>query len=106
AMRRKNWSPNERDMGVVVPIHNAVNEECWRRILEWEAMHERYKLPFDRHDWTVDRCGKQVTYVIDFYGGAPQAGSPVSFFIDVRPSLTMGGLIDRCKMLWRLGRWQ
>ncbi|KAJ1554340.1 hypothetical protein HK405_005348, partial [Cladochytrium tenue] len=60
-----------------------------------------YKLPFDRHDWTVDRCGKQVTYVIDFYGGAPQAGSPVSFFVDVRPSLTMDGLIDRCKMLWR-----
>ncbi|KAI8854447.1 hypothetical protein BC829DRAFT_471620 [Chytridium lagenaria] len=23
-------------------------------------------LPFDRHDWTVDRCGASVRYVIDF----------------------------------------
>lgn len=23
--------------------------------------------PFDRHDWTVDRCGKEVRYVIDYY---------------------------------------
>ncbi|KAJ3110052.1 hypothetical protein HDU96_006942 [Phlyctochytrium bullatum] len=95
AMRRKNWSPHERDMGVVVPIHNAVNEQCWKKILEWEKHHESecngpkllkfegkpktytpkarllnllgYKLPFDRHDWTVDRCGTTVRYVIDFY---------------------------------------
>ena len=26
-----------------------------------------YKLPFDRHDWIVDRNGKDVRYVIDFY---------------------------------------
>ena len=23
--------------------------------------------PFDRHDWTVDRCGKEVRYIIDYY---------------------------------------
>merc|ERR1712129_666102 len=23
--------------------------------------------PYDRHDWTVDRCGKEVEYVIDYY---------------------------------------
>ena len=23
--------------------------------------------PFDRHDWTVDRCGKEVDYTIDYY---------------------------------------
>ncbi|KAJ2904819.1 Cytochrome c1 heme lyase, partial [Coemansia aciculifera] len=40
AMKRKNWSPTEADMQTVVPIHNAVNERCWRHILEWEKMHE------------------------------------------------------------------
>ena len=24
-------------------------------------------LPFDRHDWVVDRCGKEVKYTIDYY---------------------------------------
>lgn len=24
-------------------------------------------LPFDRHDWYVDRCGKEVRYIIDYY---------------------------------------
>ena len=33
-----------------------------------------YRLPFDRHDWFVDRCGKErVRYVIDFYNAAPAA---------------------------------
>ena len=27
----------------------------------------RVNLPFDRHDWTVDRCGKEVRYIIDYY---------------------------------------
>jgi len=29
--------PEKRDMSVVVPIHNAVNERTWGKILEWEA---------------------------------------------------------------------
>ena len=29
----------------------------------------RYELPFDRHDWIVDRCGKHVRYIIDYYDG-------------------------------------
>lgn len=40
AMRRKNWTPEEEDMQVVVPIHNAVNEMAWQKILEWEKMHQ------------------------------------------------------------------
>jgi cytochrome c heme-lyase len=40
AMRRKNWSPEEQDMSVVVPIHNAVNEMAWQKILEWEKLHQ------------------------------------------------------------------
>ncbi|KAJ3187776.1 hypothetical protein HDU85_006169 [Gaertneriomyces sp. JEL0708] len=133
AMRRKNWKPDENDMSVVVPIHNAVNEQCWVKILEWENMHKTdcaqpkllkfqgrpkdytpkarirsflgYTLPFDRHDWTVDRCGKQVTYVIDFYSGAqdPKSSQNVSFYLDVRPKLTLDGMADRLKMWWTTG---
>ena len=33
-------------------------------------------LPFDRHDWIVDRCGQEVRYVIDFYFDDDKAGTP------------------------------
>jgi hypothetical protein len=32
--------------------------------------------PFDRHDWIVDRCGREVRYVIDFYFYDDKAGTP------------------------------
>lgn len=61
----------------------------------WRALG--YKLPFDRHDWTVDRCGRKVEYVIDFYSGRPNSlGS--SFYIDVRPKLSLSGFCDRVTM--------
>lgn len=57
-----------------------------------------YTAPFDRHDWVVDRCGKRVDYVIDFYAGRPgsdanregvaRSGLQLpSFYLDVRPKL-------------------
>lgn len=36
AMRRKGYSPQERDMSVVLLIHNLVNEQGWAQIKEWE----------------------------------------------------------------------
>jgi hypothetical protein len=33
-------------------------------------------LPFDRHDWYVDRCGQEVRYIIDFYFYDDKAGTP------------------------------
>ena len=114
AMKRKGWEPKEHDMKVVVAIHNHVNDTAWEKILEWEKLHcdecpapkllkfmgkpkqlspkatmrsaVGYSKPFDRHDWIVDRCGKQVRYVIDFYNGAP-SGKAVSMYMDVRPAL-------------------
>lgn len=38
--------------------------------------------PFDRHDWTVDRCGVAVPYVIDFYSSGEKGVT-----VDVRPKL-------------------
>ncbi|KAI6382239.1 hypothetical protein MCOR25_000828 [Pyricularia grisea] len=53
-----------------------------------------YTAPFDRHDWVVDRCGKKIEYVIDFYAGRPgaarqqqQQGPQINFYLDVRPKL-------------------
>lgn len=36
AMERKQHNPRSADMQTVVPIHNAVNERCWRDLLSWE----------------------------------------------------------------------
>ncbi|KAB5585712.1 cytochrome c/c1 heme-lyase [Coniochaeta sp. 2T2.1] len=119
AMRRKGFTDTQvSDMKTVVPIHNAVNEKAWEQIKEWEAPYagecglgprlysfagvkERmtprarvktllgYTAPFDRHDWIVDRCGKRVEYVIDFYAGRQDGGGEgkVNFYLDVRPKV-------------------
>ena len=34
------------------------------------------QLPFDRHDWWVDRCGQEVRFIIDFYFHEHAAGTP------------------------------
>lgn len=72
------------------------------RIRSWLG----YTLPFDRHDWTVDRCGRQVTYVIDFYTGKgdPRMPDAPSFYLDVRPKLeSVEGAWNRIKMSWKKG---
>lgn len=42
------------------------------RLMSWMG----HPLPFDRHDWYVDRCGTEVRYVIDFYFDDDKAGTP------------------------------
>lgn len=138
AMKRKGWSPSEQDMQSVVAIHNGVNERAWSEVLQWEKMHVTrcgaprlkkfagrpqdyspkarflnflgYKLPFDRHDWVVDRCGKEVRYVVDFYNAAPLPGMPIAMHLDVRPALdSPSALFDRLRMQYRWmnsGRWK
>ena len=50
--------------------------------------HFRYELPFDRHDWIVDRCGKEVRYIIDYYDtGDIDPETNVCAFMDVRPAM-------------------
>jgi cytochrome c heme-lyase len=48
-----------------------------------------YTAPFDRHDWVVDRCGKRVEYIIDFYAGRNDGAGAgkLNFYLDVRPKL-------------------
>ncbi|KAJ7197201.1 cytochrome c/c1 heme-lyase [Mycena pura] len=129
AMARKNHNPQAADMKTIVPIHNAVNERAWAEVMQWEAgrggeacggvqlvnfrgkptersIRARFKMllgyspPFDRHDWTVDRCGTQMRYIIDFYTGHSHGAGP-SFYLDVRPALdNWEGVKMRTQSFW------
>ena len=127
AMKRKGWDPKEEDMPVVLAIHNVVNEQGWAKVMEWERLRGcdpsevklskfmgrpkdvspkarllnmmGYELPFDRHDWIVERPNQEnARYVLDFYKGKlhPQAKAPIGMFLDVRPALdSPTALLDR-----------
>lgn len=139
AMARKGWDPKAEDMRLVVAIHNAVNERGWYEVQRWEkelhgTNHPRlvrfmgrpndtspkawinsnflgYKPPFDRHDWYVERNGKPVRYVVDFYngnnkdntsGGASPGFDRSSMYLDVRPALDDPmAFVDRVRMAAR-----
>ena len=58
-----------------------------------------YSPPFDRHDWVVTRCGKEVRYLLDFYNGRRTPGHPVAMHIDARPAGDdWQGMWDRMRM--------
>jgi cytochrome c heme-lyase len=65
----------------------------------------RYDLPFDRHDWVIDRNGKEVRYVIDYYDGGKVNQSTYEFTIlDVRPAFDSSSAVwDRMRVAWM--RW-
>ncbi|KAK9797408.1 hypothetical protein WJX73_007122 [Symbiochloris irregularis] len=128
ALKRKGKDDGvtEDDMDSVVAAHNSMNEMTWQHVLQWERLrahecgqptllrflgrpHElsplarlqswrRGTLPFDRHDWYVDRCGKEVRYVIDFYFHDDKAGTPEAFTLRVRPAVdSLDAVVDRLK---------
>ncbi|GBF89496.1 cytochrome c heme lyase [Raphidocelis subcapitata] len=129
ALKRKGKGQDvrEEDMDSVVRAHNTMNEVTWKRVMDWEQLHcetcsyptllkfqgkphdlsplARIRgwlggaLPFDRHDWVVDRCGREVRYVIDFYYDEDKAGTPEAFEVVTRPALdSPGAALDRMKM--------
>uniref|UniRef100_A0A3Q2P9P8 Holocytochrome c-type synthase n=1 Tax=Fundulus heteroclitus TaxID=8078 RepID=A0A3Q2P9P8_FUNHE len=121
------------DMTNIIKIHNQNNEQAWQEILKWEALHAfecpcgptlkrfggkakeysprarvrhwmGYELPFDRHDWIVDRCGKEVRYVIDYYDGELNRENYQFSILDVRPAFdSLDAVWDRMKVAW--WRW-
>ena len=121
------------DMSNIIRIHNVNNELAWREVLKWEmALHLKecptgpqlvrfggrakdysprarirnwmgYQLPFDRHDWVIDRCGKEVRYVIDYYDGDLDHAGKFAL-LDVRPAMdSVENVWDRMKVCW--WRW-
>ena len=57
----------------------------------------RFVRPFDRHDWLVDRCGREVRYIIDFYDGGTltpppaQSSTPASTETNTAASASSAG---------------
>jgi len=119
----------QNDMDNIIKIHNANNEQAWQEVLKWEALHARecghpklksfggkatqysprarirswmgYELPFDRHDWIVDRCGKDVRYVIDYYDGGMPDNNFKFAILDVRPAFdSFENVWDRMKVVY------
>lgn len=122
------------DMEHIIRIHNSNNEEAWQEVMKWEqAFHPNagqpklvkfggkakefsprarfrswlgYELPFDRHDWVVDRNGRHVRYIIDYYDVGDEEGYKNGDFVemDVRPAFdSFGAAWDRsraCGLRW------
>ncbi|CAG8536623.1 10868_t:CDS:2 [Diversispora eburnea] len=87
-------------------FYNALVRKGWEtpeetRILQWTGKifpSLSTPLPFDRHDWTIDRCGKEIRYVIDYYSGPDEGDNPV-FYMDVRPALdSVESITDRIRV--------
>jgi cytochrome c heme-lyase len=58
--------------------------------------------PFDRHDWIVDRCGRQVRYVIDYYEGQPEPDGTPTMNVHVRPALdSVESFVDRLRNFFK-----
>jgi len=140
AMLRKGWrwkeeeTMNQDTMDHIIKIHNKNNEDAWKEVLKWEALHVKecgnpklksfggkatdfsprarfrsmmgYQLPFDRHDWIIDRCGREVRYVIDYYDvGGVDPNSHAFSVLDVRPAIdSVDAVWDRMKVAW--WRWR
>ena len=104
----------------VADAHAKVTRLAWEGVLEFENMHKPckpqlvrfvgnpeytikarvwnalgYELPFDRHDWYIDRCGVEKKYIIDFYS---VSGDESAMLIDARPAVTFDGIIDRVRL--------
>lgn len=67
----------------------------------------RYELPFDRHDWIIDRCGKDVRYIIDYYDGGKVDDKYTFALLDVRPAMdSWENIWDRMKVAWWRFKYQ
>eukprot|EP01147_Barroeca_monosierra_P006496 gene6496-9369_t len=95
ALKRKDKPIDYEDALTVAQVHEMVTDYSWKAVMEFEQLHEKdcpsvtlarfegkdgiYSpkarllktlfgyLPFDRHDWTVDRCGTEIRYILDYY---------------------------------------
>lgn len=67
----------------------------------------RYELPFDRHDWIVDRCGKEVRYIIDYYDGGEVDNKYQFALLDVRPAMdSVENVWDRMRVFYMRYRYE
>lgn len=152
ALKRKDKPIDPSATASVANAHNMVTSQTWDNVMEYEKeffdtcpnpklarfvgeygndsikakiMSAVYDIkPFDRHDWTVDRCGKEVRYIIDYYcvveqrqvqededqddldeGTTLENGivTDTVYYIDARPAPTLQGLYERSRLAVK--RW-
>lgn len=125
ALKRKGKASDvtESDVPTVVAVHNRMNEQTWKDVLQWEerfhcdecttpklkrflgrphdlspvarfrSMFRGYPKPFDRHDWIVDRCGQRDVRYVIDYY---YTEGPDPIEIHVRPALdSLSAAYDR-----------
>lgn len=127
---------SQKDMDNIIQIHNANNEDGWNEVLKWERfLHPRclapklksfkgdaknisprarirswmgYDLPFDRHDWIIDRCGEEVRYIIDYYdAGSVNPNTKLFTTMDVRPAMdTWPNIWDRMVVFYHRSKME
>lgn len=141
ALKRKGKDAPEELIPTMVELHNFMNDNTWKEIIKWEktfhcdcknvtldqfsgksdkisplALINYYlfnsEKPFDRHDWIIDRCGKKVRYIIDYYSGNSSIeNDSVEMAVVARPALdSLTSFYDRIRMAtynnWgRLKNW-
>ncbi|MBZ3874430.1 Cytochrome c-type heme lyase [Sciurus carolinensis] len=106
----------QKEMYNIIRIHNQNSEQAWKEIFKREALHAAvslwsiidpiwreskrvfysprarirswmgYELPFDRHDWTINHCGTEIRYVIDYYDRGEVHKDDQFTVLDVRPA--------------------
>ena len=60
-----------------------------------------FKPPFDRHDCVIDRDGKEVRYIVDYYHDKDPS-NPDAAKIDVRPALDSLDAFQVCNSIFYL----
>ncbi|XP_074858902.1 holocytochrome c-type synthase isoform X2 [Carettochelys insculpta] len=70
AMLRKGWmwkddDINPKDMSNIIKIHNQNNEQAWKEILKWEALHAVYTSGPRNIPWQDDPEGMPMWTVVD-----------------------------------------
>lgn len=79
--------------------------DCQKFLTDFHLFCFSYELPFDRHDWIIDRCGKDVRYVIDYYDGGVVDPNYKFALLDVRPAMdSFENIWDRMKVTYM--RWK
>ncbi|ORY77264.1 cytochrome c/c1 heme-lyase [Leucosporidium creatinivorum] len=78
ALQRKNRDPSAKDMPIVVPIHNAVNERVWEQVMAWEREAAVAEGRVTREE--LERAGKCADRVVGSklvsFVGKPKELSP------------------------------
>uniref|UniRef100_A0A1A9VD39 Holocytochrome c-type synthase n=1 Tax=Glossina austeni TaxID=7395 RepID=A0A1A9VD39_GLOAU len=69
-----------------------------------DKLGRRYELPFDRHDSIIDRCGKDVRYVINYYDGGIVDKNCKFALLDIRPAMDLfDNIWDRMRVATCVG---